>query len=192
MAERCFEISFHPEPGVTGPKKGGAMSRQESKHYRIVAALVEQGGRFLVTQRCAPDPFAGRWEFPVARVEPGQSDEDALQRELRKRLDIDVTVDRLWACRTHAYPDYSVLVVLYKASIPSGQVIQRASVGDYRWVSTQQVDELPFVPADQTTEWLIDFNREHGKLPPHPERQQEATALEHGKCGHLSLTERVP
>jgi 8-oxo-dGTP diphosphatase len=137
------------------------MLAKTNSRYRFVTALIKQDKRYLITQRCAPAALLGLWEFPGARVEPGGSDEGALKRALRERLAIDVQVGRLHASRTQQYVGYSVETALYQASIPPGQTPRPLTVADFRWVTPEELEEYPFLPADQaTTDLLLGIPRE--------------------------------
>jgi 8-oxo-dGTP diphosphatase len=81
-------------------------------HIRVVAAAIENGGRFLITQRRADGLLGGLWEFPSGKVEEGESDEAALRRELRERLGVLVEVGETLARRTHCYENYAVDLVV--------------------------------------------------------------------------------
>jgi 8-oxo-dGTP diphosphatase len=137
------------------------MLAKTNSRYRFVTALVKQDGRYLITQRCAPAALVGLWEFPGARVEPGDSDEVALARALRERLAVDVKVGRLKASRTQQYVGYSVETALYEASIPSGQTPRPQTVADYRWVTAEELEQYRCVPADQAaTDLILGIQRE--------------------------------
>lgn len=91
---------------------------------RVVAALIPQPGdsrRFLVQQRLPGGSRGLLWEFPGGKVEPGETDEQALARECREELDVELAVGRkLWEGR-HTYPDLTVELVLYWAPIRTGE-----------------------------------------------------------------------
>ena len=74
----------------------------------VVAAVVENGGRFLVTRRQAGVHLAGLWEFPGGKVAAGESHEEALRREMQEELDTDVEVREMVSTATHAYGDRHV------------------------------------------------------------------------------------
>ena len=90
-------------------------------HIRVVAAVIEHQGRFLITQRRSTAVLAGLWEFPSGKVETGETDEAALRRELQERVGVDVDVGGSTARRTHRYDGYVVELVLYRASIAPSQ-----------------------------------------------------------------------
>jgi len=130
-------------------------------HIRVVAAVIEQQGRFLITQRRSTAVLAGLWEFPSGKVESGESDETALRRELLERVGVDVSVGGSTAHRTHRYDGYVVDLVLYRASISSSQEPHPVRVADVRWVAAKELENYAFPPADQaTTDLLLGINRD--------------------------------
>jgi 8-oxo-dGTP diphosphatase len=118
---------------------------------RVVSAVVERQGRYLITQRSSHGILAGLWEFPTARVLAGETDEAALQREIRERIGVEISVGPLTARRTHFYVGYSLERVLYDAQILPDQEPRPLRVGDLRWVAAQELESYPFAPADQAT-----------------------------------------
>ena len=122
-----------------------------TRRIRVVAAVIEQQGRYLITQRRSTGRLAGLWEFPSGKVEPGETDEAALKREIRERVGVDVRIQCLKARRTHQYVGYSVDLVLYEASILPGQEPRPMKVADLRWAAPHELEQYPFPPADQAT-----------------------------------------
>jgi 8-oxo-dGTP diphosphatase len=140
-----------------------------SPHIRVVAAVIEQDGRYLITQRRPTAILPGLWEFPSGRVEAGETDQLALRRELRERVGVEVEVGPERARRTHHYDGYAVDLVLYRASLSSGQQPRPLRVADFRWVAPQELEQYPFPPADQeSTDLLLGL-----RFPP---RRAEAVA----------------
>jgi 8-oxo-dGTP diphosphatase len=123
----------------------------ERKVIRVVAAVVEEGGLYLITQRRAEAVLGGLWEFPGGRVEPGESDAEALARELRERLSVDAVVGSQLSERHTVYPDYEVTLALYAATIAEGQIPRRGRVQDFRWIRSSDFDQYEFPAADQAT-----------------------------------------
>jgi 8-oxo-dGTP diphosphatase len=123
--------------------------------------VIEQQGRFLITQRRSTAVLAGLWEFPSGKVETGETDEAALRRELLERVGVDVNVGGSTAHRTHRYDGYVVELVLYRASIAASQEPHPIRVADVRWVAPQELENYAFPPADQaTTDLLLGINRD--------------------------------
>jgi len=130
-------------------------------HIRVVAAVIEQQGRFLITQRRSTAVLAGLWEFPSGKVETGETDETALRRELMERVGVEVAVGQSTAHRTHHYEGYVVDLILYRASITPSQEPHALRVADVRWVAAQELENYAFPPADQaTTDLLLGIHRD--------------------------------
>ena len=114
----------------------------------VVAALIWEGDRFLACQRPANKARALLWEFVGGKVEPGETKEEALIRECREELDITVAPRDVFLTVIHEYPDLTVKLTLFNASIAEG--IPRAlEHNDIRWITVAEIDELEFCPADE-------------------------------------------
>jgi 8-oxo-dGTP diphosphatase len=110
----------------------------------VVAALIEQGGRVLVSQRGQGVGHAGRWEFPGGKREPGETDREALARELREELAVDLEVGpQVWS--TRAGP-----LVLRFFRCPWAPGLRPRAIGSvqFRWVRREDLPALDFPPAD--------------------------------------------
>lgn len=130
------------------------------KTIRVVAAVVERDGRYLITQRRESAVLANLWEFPGGRVESGEQDEDALKRELRERLDAEAKIGKKLGEKLHEYEGYSVALVLYQAQLVEGRPLHPRRVKDFRWVASNEFDKYPFPDADQQTmDQLLGFQR---------------------------------
>ena len=114
----------------------------------VVAALIWEGERFLACQRPAHKARGLLWEFVGGKVEPGERLEDALIRECREELDVTVAPRDVFMEVIHEYPDLTVRLILFNAFITEGTP-QLLEHNDLRWITTSQIDELPFCPADQ-------------------------------------------
>jgi 8-oxo-dGTP diphosphatase len=117
---------------------------------RVVAAMVARDERYLITQRRATAILPLLWEFPGGRVEAGESDEAALVRELRERLDADVKVGQLISFVSHPYDHYRVELYLYECALTSDEVSGR-NVADLRWVRSDEFEKYEFTPADEAS-----------------------------------------
>jgi 8-oxo-dGTP diphosphatase len=145
-------------------------------HIRVVAAVIEQQGRYLITQRRSTAVLAGLWEFPSGKVETGETDEAALRREMRERVGVDVEVGVSTAHRTHRYDGYVVDLVLYQASIAASQEPRPVRVADVRWVAPPDLENYAFPPADQaTTDLLLGINRDTCLIKPAPVKAVRAS-----------------
>lgn len=117
---------------------------------RVVAAVIARGSRYLIAQRRPTAVLPLLWEFPGGRVEPGETDEQALKREIRHRLDVDVSVGKLISYVRHPYERYVVDLHLYECKLEQG-IPREANVHAFRWVTSSEFDQYPFTPADELT-----------------------------------------
>jgi len=118
------------------------------KHLEVVAALIWDKDRFLICQRPKDKGCALLWEFVGGKVEPGESHEQALIRECREELGIQVSVGNEFMDVTHEYPDAVVHLTLYEATIVSG-IPQRLEHQDFQWILPDEISQYPFCPADK-------------------------------------------
>lgn len=116
---------------------------------RVVSAVIEQDDKYLLTQRTETAVFPLLWEFPGGRVEPGEGESAALIREVRGRLGIDVLVVEKIGERVHEYEAYNVHLSLYACALPKGLEPRPEGVNDMRWVSSGELENYEFPPADQ-------------------------------------------
>jgi len=136
------------------------MANESQPLIRLVAAVIERDGRYLITQRRASAVLPGLWEFPGGRVEEGETDEQALGRELLERLGTKAAVKARMAHRVHHYQGYSVDLNLYQAEIAPGEEPRAVRVAEVRWVPSSEFEQYPFPAADQpTTDLLLGFRR---------------------------------
>ncbi len=116
---------------------------------RVAAGLISQDGRYLITKRKASAHLGGLWEFPGGKLEPLESFEDGLRRELREELGIEITRPKLFLVIHHDDADHSVELHFFRCSIASGEV-QSLDCGGHRWASPQELTRLAFPPADRS------------------------------------------
>ena len=114
----------------------------------VVAALIWRGERFLACQRPAHKARGLLWEFVGGKVEPGETLEDALVRECREELAVTVVPRDIFMEVTHVYPDLTVHLTLFNADLPEGEP-QALEHNDVRWITVDEIDGLPFCPADE-------------------------------------------
>lgn len=113
----------------------------------VVAALVQDENRFLICRRPEGKQCARCWEFAGGKVEPGETGAQALAREWREELGVELRVGDVLADVTHAYPDLTVHLTLYAAEITSGAPLALEH-SQLRWISPQELENYVFCPAD--------------------------------------------
>ena len=114
----------------------------------VVAALIWKGNQFMICQRPAHKARGLLWEFVGGKVEPGETKEQALVRECREELAVTVQVGKVFMEVTHEYPDLTVHLTLFHASIQAGTP-QLLEHNDIRWITVEEIDQYPFCPADE-------------------------------------------
>ena len=117
---------------------------------RVVAAIIERGGRYLITQRRPTAVLPLLWEFPGGRVEDRETDHDALRREVQHRVGVGVEPGKLVSFVSHPYERYTVDLYLYECTLLDGEP-RAANVNDFRWASSAEFDQLSFTPADEAS-----------------------------------------
>jgi 8-oxo-dGTP diphosphatase len=128
-----------------------AAAEEQPKRLLLVAAcaLVDADGRVLITERPAGKQLAGLWEFPGGKVEPGETPEETVVRELREELGIETKVACLapLTFASHAYETFNLLMPLYVCrrfwGTPEGREGQRL-----KWVRPRDMRNYPMPPAD--------------------------------------------
>jgi 8-oxo-dGTP diphosphatase len=118
------------------------------RKIRVVGAMIEKDGRYLITQRSPTASLPLLWEFPGGRVETGETDQEALARELREEMGIEVAVGDRSIHVEHAYESYDVDFCVYRCRLLAGP-IQNLRVYAHRWVRPDELDQYEFPPADE-------------------------------------------
>jgi len=113
----------------------------------VVAAVILDGGRVLLTQRPGGTHLAGAWEFPGGKLEAGESPEEALVREIREEIGCAIAVDDILDVTFWRYPAKDVLLLFYRARIVAGAV-EDLGVAAHAWVAPDGLDAYEFPPAD--------------------------------------------
>jgi 8-oxo-dGTP diphosphatase len=114
----------------------------------IVAAIIVMNGRVLACERSAPPEVAGRWEFPGGKVEPGETDAEALARECREELGVRVRVDDRVGPDVPLAHGRAVLRV-FAVTLLNGDVPQALEHSAMRWLGPDELDSVPWLPADK-------------------------------------------
>ena len=114
----------------------------------VVAALIWDGGRFLICRRPAHKARALLWEFVGGKVEPGETKEAAQIRECREELGITIAVREPYMDVVHPYPDLTVHLSLYHAEVAEGtpQLLEHCALA---WITPEEIPDYAFCPADE-------------------------------------------
>ena len=113
----------------------------------VVAALVREAGRVLMSRRRADQAMPNLWEFPGGKVEPGEHPEAALIREVREELGCTVELEGIHEVVFHAYEEFDLYMLVYATRVVGGtpRAIQVAEVA---WVPAAKLPALDLLPAD--------------------------------------------
>jgi A/G-specific adenine glycosylase len=123
--------------------------RAATPHYDVVAGVIwRDDGRFLIAQRPLDGLLGGLWEFPGGKLEQGETFAQALQREIREELALEIEVGRPLRPIKHAYTHFRITLHPFHARWLAGEP-QRLGVADYAWVSLPDLDRYPFAVTDQ-------------------------------------------
>lgn len=114
----------------------------------VVAALIWDGDKFMICQRPPHKARALLWEFVGGKVEPGETKEQALIRECQEELAITLDVGTLFMETVHEYPELTVRLYLFNATIFYGTP-QLLEHNDIRWITVSEIPLFDFCPADE-------------------------------------------
>ena len=116
------------------------------KHIDVVAAVIHDGKRVFATQR-GYGAYAGGWEFPGGKIELGETPEQALVREIREELAIEIQVDRHIYTVNYRYPEFDLTMQCFLCTIENGSptLLEHSAA---QWVTAETIDSLEWLPAD--------------------------------------------
>ncbi|WP_283169658.1 (deoxy)nucleoside triphosphate pyrophosphohydrolase [Curtanaerobium respiraculi] len=115
------------------------------KTVEVVAAVIERDGSVLATQRGYGE-FKGRWEFPGGKIEPGESPEEALTREIREELKAEVAVGRLVYTVDYDYPSFHLHMLCFLCHLVGGYALLEHEAA--RWLDAATIGSVDWLPAD--------------------------------------------
>ncbi len=115
---------------------------------RVTAAVVERNGRFLVARRRPGLRFEGVWEFPGGKLEPGETGEECLRREMREEMGVEIAVGGRCGVFPYSSPDLDVELIAFRATITSGEIILRDHDA-VLWADRSELDAFVFAEPDR-------------------------------------------
>jgi 8-oxo-dGTP diphosphatase len=123
------------------------------RQIRVVGAMLQnEEGRYLITQRPPKATLPLLWEFPGGRVEEGETDAQALAREIREEMGVEVTVLEEAMHTHHEYPRYDIDFRVFRCRLSDPNApIQHLRVHDHRWVKLEEMSQYQFPDADAKT-----------------------------------------
>lgn len=121
------------------------------KHYNVVAAVVCHDGKYLCMQKDKTkfDYTSYKWEFPGGKIEPGETPQQALARELMEEMEYPVEVGKELVTVNHEYPDFSITMTAFLCT-PKGDAngFRRCEHADSKWCSKEELKGLDWAAAD--------------------------------------------
>lgn len=116
------------------------------KTIEVVAAVIHDEGKILATQRGYGD-FKGGWEFPGGKIQPGESAEEAIVREIQEELQVCIRPEKLLTTVEYDYETFHLTMHCFLASIIKGE-IQLIEHEAMRWLTSDQLESVDWLPAD--------------------------------------------
>lgn len=113
----------------------------------VVAAIIQRDEAYFATQRGYGE-FDGMWEFPGGKIEPGESREVALKREIMEELGVDIAIENLLCTTEYDYPSFHLTMHCYLCSIASGDIELREHKSAL-WLTSDRLDDVAWLPADK-------------------------------------------
>ena len=123
------------------------------KTLHVVAAVIREGDRIFATQRGYGE-YKDGWEFPGGKIEPGETPRQALAREIREELDTGIAVGDCLAVVEYDYPAFHLRMQCFWAGIRDGSPVLKEHEAA-RWLGVDELDEVAWLPADQSLIPLI-------------------------------------
>ena len=117
------------------------------KKIEVVAAIIQREGAYFATQRGYGE-FEGLWEFPGGKIEPGESPETALKREIEEELGIDIAIAEQLCTIDYDYPSFHLTMHCYLCSIASGEIELREHKSAC-WLRPKELGSVEWLPADK-------------------------------------------
>lgn len=117
------------------------------KQIEVVAAIIVADGKILATQRGYGE-YMDKWEFPGGKIEPGETPEEALRREIREELSADISVNQFVCTVEHDYPTFHLTMHNYLCQVVSGhlQLLEHEAA---RWLDIAHINTVDWLPADR-------------------------------------------
>ena len=116
------------------------------KTIHVAAAIIRDGDRIFATQRGYGSMKDG-WEFPGGKIEPGETPEEALKREIREELDAEIAVGESAGRIEYDYPDFHLSMDCFFCTLVSGSLTLKEHEAA-KWLAPEELDSVPWLPAD--------------------------------------------
>lgn len=116
------------------------------KQIKVVAAIIKNEDKILATKRGYGE-FINIWEFPGGKIEPGETKKQALVREIKEELNIEINVDKFALDIEYQYPNFYLFMSCFMCSIKEGS-IELLEHNDGKWITKEELNTLNWLPAD--------------------------------------------
>ena len=116
------------------------------KEIKVVAAIIQKENKILATKRGYGE-FINMWEFPGGKIEPGETKEEALIREIKEELNIEINVDKFAIDIEYQYPNFYLFMSCFMCSIKEGS-IELLEHNEGKWITKEELNTLNWLPAD--------------------------------------------
>ena len=116
------------------------------KTIKVVAAVIRNGDMVFATAR-GYGPYKGWWEFPGGKIEPGETPQQALVREIREELTAEIIVGKRIKMIEYDYPEFHLSMDCFWAEVKSGQ-LELIEAEDARWLTKETLEDVKWLPAD--------------------------------------------
>lgn len=116
------------------------------KTIRVVAAVIKDGDKIFATERGYGD-FKGGWEFPGGKIEAGETPQEALKREIKEELDVDIEVHDLIETVEYDYPEFHLSMDCFWCEIINGKLVLKEHQAA-RWLTKETINDVEWLPAD--------------------------------------------
>lgn len=117
------------------------------KKIEVVAAIIKYEDKILTTRRGYGE-FINMWEFPGGKMESGETREEALHREIKEELEVNISIDKFLLTTEYDYPNFHLTMHCYICTIING-TIKLNDHNDAKWVNKNELDNLDWLPADE-------------------------------------------
>lgn len=119
------------------------------KHYEVVAAIIVKDGKILCTQRDASkyEYTSYKFEFPGGKIEPNETKENALKREIMEELELEIEVQNDFLTVVHEYPDFKITMHSFICKASTDRIVLNDHI-EYRWLDKNSLESLDWAAAD--------------------------------------------